>query len=140
MCDPETFELFSASNFDAYDRERYPAPLREGLAHHGLQLSDVLAVTQDFGCWVLCRTGIFRVGLRGMFKKRTEIDAFIAYAAIESYRVEPSGPHSRRLVFIGRDGKEVARIDFSAAGMETTPAMAAAQCDRIRAVIDAATR
>jgi hypothetical protein len=139
MYDMELHPMFEASNFDAYDRERYGPALREALAHHGIGVGDVVAVTQDMGCWAICRTGVFRVTILGIFKKRNEIGRFIRWRSLDGYRVEPSGPHTRRIVFLGADGRKVDQIDFSAAGMNNTPAMAAAECDRIVAAIRSVT-
>jgi hypothetical protein len=125
--DPETFSLFQESNFDTYDSgsDRYSAVLRAGVEQHGLELSDVLAVTQDFGLWAICTTGVFHGSLRGVFKKRIEIDPLIPYSRVSAIREEPSGPHTMRIVLTGGDGKELARMDFSAGGMENTPQLAA---------------
>jgi len=112
--DHETFELFDESNFDAYDRDRYAPVLREGLAQHGLPLEDVLFVEQDGGMWVFCRTGLFRASIEGMFKKRTEIGAFIPAAQLGSVGVEPASPHALRLLVLDRADKPIAKIEFSA--------------------------
>jgi hypothetical protein len=90
--DPQTYGLFEDSNFDAYDSgaDRYGAVLRAGLDRHGLELSDVLAVTQDFGLWAFCRSGFFNGDLRGIFKKRIDVGDFVPY---------------------GHGGAELARID-----------------------------
>ena len=126
--DPETSSLFRTSNFDAYDsgEDRSSAVLRAGLDQHGLVLADVAAVTQDMGLWAVCRPGLFYGTLRGLFKKRIEIGPLIPWAHVDSVREEPSGPHTMRIVVQGVDGKTVARIDFSAAGMHNTPEQAAA--------------
>src|SRR5207247_1424640 len=105
--DPETFDLFEDSNFDAYDSggDRYPAVLKAGLQQHGLALSDVLAVTQDFGLWAICKSGIFHADLRGLIKKRIEVDELIPYREVSSVLEEPSGPKTMRIVVKGRDGR-----------------------------------
>jgi hypothetical protein len=135
----ELYSLFEASNLDAYDRNRYAPVLREGVAQHGLQINDVVAVTMDFGCWAICRTGAFRATIVGIFKKRNAIGPFIRWSDLSGYRIEPSGPHTRRIVFVGHDGRTVDKMDFSAGGMDNTPAMAGAHCDRIAAAIRAVT-
>jgi hypothetical protein len=131
--DFETFALFEASNFDVYDSgsERCPAVLKAGVAQYGLELSDVLAVTQDLGLWAICTVGVFRGDLRGMFKKRVEVGELIPYSEVNSIRVESSGPHSKRIVLIGHDGKALTRIDFGAGGPGNSPAQAAAYCDHV---------
>lgn len=134
----ETFALFKESNFEAYDRDRYPPVLEEGLAHHGLDVDDVLAVAQDFGLWVICRQGIFHADLRGLFKKRIEVDDLIPYSKMAGIRVEPSGPHTRKLVIKGSDSRQLASINFSAAGPERTIDGAATHCQRIANIAESA--
>ena len=138
--DPQTFSLFQDSNFDAYDSgaDRYGAVLRAGLDRHGLDLSDVLAVTQDFGLWAICRSGLFNADLRGIFNKRIEVGEFIPYDQVSSIRQEPSGPKTGRIVIEGHGGQELARIDFSAGGMENTPEIAAAHRERIYRILESA--
>ena len=133
-----TFGLFHESNFEAYDRQRYPAVLEEGLARNGLGVDDVLAVAQDAGLWAICRQGIFHADLRGIFKKRIEVDNFIPYSQMSEIRVEPSGPHTRKLVIKGSGSKKLAQIDFSAAGPERTIEGAATHCQRIARIVEAA--
>lgn len=130
--DHETFHLFDASNVDAYDSGagRYPMVLKAGLAEHGLELDDVLAVTQDLSLWVICRTGIFEGSLRGMFNKRAQIEPFIAYATIDAIRAERSGPHTSKIV-VTAGGRKVAQIDFRAGGPDRTLEEAAAHHHRI---------
>jgi hypothetical protein len=130
------YRVFENSNFDPYDRDRYPAVLRSGLEHHRLELSDVLAVTQDLGLWAICRTGVFRAGLRGVFKKRIEVGDLIPYSSVASVHEQSSGPHSRKLVLIGNDGGKVAQIDFSPAG----PARTIEQADACRTSVLGALR
>lgn len=131
--DPQTYRLFEESNFDAYDSgsDRYSAVLREGLRQHGLELSDVLAVTQDLGLWAICESGVFRADLRGLIRKRIEVDQLIPYSEVSSIREEPSGPKTQRIVLTGGNGQELARIDFGAGGMDNTPEIAAAHRNRI---------
>ena len=135
--DPETFQLFEESNFDAYDSgsDRYPAVLKTGLNQHNLELSDVLAVTQDLGLWAICTVGVFRADLRGVFKKRIEVDELIRYSQVSSIEEEPSGPHTKRIVLKGTDGKEIARINFSAGGMDNTPDMAGRYRSRVYQIL-----
>ena len=138
--DPQTFGLFEDSNFDAYDSgaDRYGAVLRAGLDQHGLELSDVLAVTQDFGLWAICRSGFFNGDLRGVFKKRIEVGEFIPYTQVGSIGQEPSGPKTGRIVIVGHGGEELARIDFSAGGMDNTPEIAAAHRERVYRILERA--
>lgn len=135
--DPGTFQLFDESNFDAYDSgtDRYPAVLRAGIKQHGMELSDVLAVTQDLGLWAICTIGIFRASFVGVFKKRIEVDDLIRYSQVTAIRQEPSGPHTMRIVLTGNGSNVLARIDFRAGGMNNTPQMAAAHGSRIYRVL-----
>jgi len=113
--DHETFGLFMESNFDAYDSEsgRYPAVLKAGLQRHGLKLSDVLAVTRDLqGLWAICRVGVFCADLRGMFRKRIEVDRLIPYSEVTSIRREPTGPRTSRIVLM-HGSEKLAQIDPS---------------------------
>ena len=139
--DPDTYSLFNQSNFDAYDSDadRYPAVLKAGIAQHGLDLSDVLAVTADMGMWAICTAGVFHGSLRGMFKKRVEVERLIAYSEVTQMQEVRSGPHSARIVLFGGGSKELARIDFSAAGMNNTPELAAAHRRRIYQILQRAT-
>jgi hypothetical protein len=136
--DLRVFGLLSESNFDAYDRERYGPVIEAGVARNGLAIEDVLAVTQDLGLWAICTTGIFRADLRGMFKKRIDVDDVIPYARIASVRVEPSSPHTRKLVVRDGNSKKLAQIDFSAAGPARTIEGAAAHCERILQIVEQA--
>jgi hypothetical protein len=135
---PQVFRLFKESNFEAYDRQRYPAVLEEGLVQNGLGLDDVLAVAQDSGLWAICQQGIFHADLRGIFAKRIEVDDFIPYSEMMEMRVKPSGPHTRKLVIEGSDSKKLVDINFSAAGPERTIEGAAAHCQRIAGIVKSA--
>lgn len=112
--DIRLFQLFDESNFDAYDRERYVPVLEAGVAHNGLTLGDVLAVTQDFGLWAICTQGVFRADLRGILKKRIEVDDLIPYSRIMEAQVEPTGPHTAKLVIRDDDSGTLAEIRFNA--------------------------
>lgn len=90
----DMFSLFDDSNFDAYDKQRYPEVLEAGVARHGFDLDDVLAVTQDFGLWAICR--------------------------IEEVRVEPSGPHTGKLVLLDPADEKLGQIDFGGGGPNRT--------------------
>jgi hypothetical protein len=136
--DHQVFRLLSESNFKAYDRQRYPPVLEEGVAQNGLSIDDVLAVAQDFGLWAICQQGIFHADLRGLLKKRIEVDALIPYAEMTEMRVAPSGPHTRKLVINGSSSKKRAEIDFSAAEPERTIEGAAAHCERIARIMKSA--
>jgi hypothetical protein len=129
------FGLFQESNFDAYDRERYPAVLEAGIAQNGLTADDVLAVTQDFGLWAICTTGIFRADLRGVFKKRIEVDDLIPYGRMMEAQVESSSPHTGKIVIRDDDSKKLAQIDFSAGGPSRTLEGEQAQCRRIMEIM-----
>lgn len=133
--DMHLFGLFDDSNFDAYDRSRYPAVLEAGVAQNGLTTDDVLAVTQDFGLWAICTTGIFRADLRGMFKKRIEVDPLIPYGRIMEAQVEPSGPHSGKIVIRDDRSKDLAQINFSAGGADRSVESEQEQCRRIMEVM-----
>jgi hypothetical protein len=123
--------LFDESNFDAYDRGRYPPVLEAGVAQNGLTTNDVLAVTQDLGLWAICRTGIFRADLRGVFKKRIEVDDLIPYRQIMEAQVEPSGPRTAKIVIRDDDSKQLAQIGFSAGGPDRTVESERAHCRRV---------
>ena len=59
MNDTRMFSPFDDSNFDAYDKQRYPEALTAGLSRNGLDLEDVLAVTHDIqGLWAIFKQGI----------------------------------------------------------------------------------
>jgi hypothetical protein len=136
--DPETHHLFEESNFDPYDGDRYAPVLKAGLAQHGLDLSDVLAVTEGFGVWAICRPGIFEASLRGVVRKRIEIGKLIPFSQVTSIREEPSGPKTMRIVLMGGGSTELAQIDFGAGGMENTPEIAAAHRSRIYRILEQA--
>jgi hypothetical protein len=133
--DHETYALFKESNFDAYDRERYPAVLKAGLAQHGLALSDVLAVTSDLGLWAICTVGVFRGDLRGLMKKRIEIGPLIRYAELSSIEQEPHDPGTTRIVLNARDGKRLARLDLWLGGTDGTRAGSAVYQDHIYRIL-----
>jgi len=135
--DSETFQLFYESNVHPYDcgSDRYPAVLKAGLKQHGLELSDVLAVTSDLGgLWAICRVGVFRGLLRGVFKKRVEVDEFIPYSEVTSIRQEPSGPHRSRIVLMG-GSNERARIDPSPRTTDDTSETTAAYRNHIYRIL-----
>ncbi|HEV7492539.1 hypothetical protein [Baekduia sp.] len=113
------YHLFEDSNFDAYDRGRYPAVLRSGLEHHRLELSDVLAVTQDFASGRSAGPASSERTC-AVCSKRIEVDDLIPYSSVASVHEQRSGPHSRKLVLIGQGGGKVAQIDFSPAGPTRT--------------------
>lgn len=133
-------ELFRASNFEVADRHRYPEVLEAGAAQNNMSTNDVLAVAHDVGLWAICRAGIFRAGLRGMFKKRIEVDDLTPYSLIVSIGIEPSGPHTRKVVIHGLGGKKLAQINFTAAGPARTVDGAAAHCARIQQIAEGARR
>jgi hypothetical protein len=129
------FGLFDESNFDAYDRQRYPEVLQAGCSTHGLSTEDVLAVTQDFGLWAICKQGIFRADLRGMFKKRIEVGEMIPYSRIMEVQAEQSGLRAVKLVVRDDDSRELAKIEF---GPCESADAAAAQCRRILQIMEPA--
>jgi hypothetical protein len=133
--DLHVFGLFEESNFDAYDRQRYPEVLQAGCSQHGLSAEDVLAVTQDFGLWAICKQGIFRADLRGMFKKRIEVGELIPYSRIMEVQPEQSGPRSIKLVARADDSTELAKIEF---GPCESMDLAASQCRRIVQIMEPA--
>jgi hypothetical protein len=134
------FSLFDESNFEAHPKQQYPPVLEVGLAQHGLALDDVLAVSQDFGLWAICKQGVFHARLKGVFNKRPEVDPFIPYSEIMEARAEPSGPHTGKIVLYGLDGKKIAQVDFSAAGPEKTIEGEQAQRRRVFETMDRAWR
>lgn len=136
--DHETFELFMDSNFGAYDSysDRYPAVLKAGLKQHSLELSDVVAVTQSFGLWAICTIGVFRGDLRGVFKKRIEVDELIRYSEVTSIEQERTGPHTSRIVLIG-GSRELASIDPSPRETGETSEMAGAYRNHICRILAA---
>ena len=136
----QMFSLFDESNFEAYPKQQYPPVLEAGLTQHGLDLDDVLAIAQDFGLWAICRQGIFHARLKGVFNKRPEVDRFIPYSEIAEARVEPSGPHTAKIVLCDLDGGKLAQINFSAGGPEKTLEGEQAQCRRILQILETAWR
>ncbi|MGA8744965.1 MAG: hypothetical protein WB507_03770 [Solirubrobacterales bacterium] len=135
-------QLFQESNFEAADRDRYPAVLEAGVTQNGISTDDVLAVAHDLrsGLWAICTTGVFRADLRGMFKKRIEVDDLIPYLQVVSVGMEPSGPHTQKVVIYGSGGRKLAQINFSAAGPARTIEGAAAHCARIQQIAEGARR
>lgn len=133
-------ELFQVSNFEAADRRRYPEVLEVGVAQNDMSTDDVLAVAHDVGLWAICRTGLFRADLRGMFKKRIEVGGLIPYSQIVSVGIAPSGPHTQKVVIYGSSSKKLAQINFTAAGPARTIEGAAAHCVRIQQIVEGARR
>lgn len=127
--------LFEESNFDAYDRQRYPEVLQAGCLQHGLSSEDVLAVAQDFGLWAICNQGLFHADIRGMFKKRIEVDELISYSRIMEVQSEQSGLRSVKVVMRGDDSRELAKIEF---GPCESMDLAVAQCRRIVQIMEPA--
>ncbi len=136
------FSLFDDSNFDAYDKQpdRYPKVLEAGLVHHGLDLEDVLAVTQDLGLWAICRQGIFYASFRGAFKKRIETGNLIPYSEILEARVEPSTPRTGKIVLYDSSEKKINQIDFSAGGPNRSIEGEQAQLKRVLQLMEKAWR
>lgn len=137
------FSLFDDSNVEAYDKrdDRYPAVLKAGLSHNGLDLEDVLAVTADFyGLWAICNQGIFKGALRGWFRKRIETFDLIPYADIAEARVEPMSPHAGKIVMYDISDKKSAEIEFSAGGPRRSVEGEQAQCRRVLEIIEGAWR
>jgi hypothetical protein len=136
--DFHVFRLLDESNFDAYDRGHYGPVLEAGIAKHGLDIEEVLAVTQDFGLWAICTSGVFRAALRGVFKKRIEVDDLIPYSRIEEVRVESSSPRSGKLVMLDVSNTKLGQIDFGAGGPDRTIEGEKAQCERIMQIMERA--
>jgi hypothetical protein len=132
--DTHIFELFEASNFDAYDKDRYVAVLEEAAAGNGIATADVSAVAQDLGLWAVCTTGVFRADLRGVFKKRIEVGEVTPYSLISHAQIEPAGPHTAKVVLRGEGSKRIAQVEFSPAGpgrtVEGPPLIAATSSRR----------
>jgi hypothetical protein len=137
---PHTFRLFEESNFDPYEKQRYKAVLEAGLERNGIEMGDVLAVTQDLGLWAICRQGVFRADLRGVFKKRVEAGELIPYSLIEEARVEPSGPGTGKIVMADAGGKKLGQIDFATGGRYATRDREAEQLRRVLGIIEEAWR
>ena len=72
--------------------------------------------------------------MRGIFNKRIEVDPLIPYSEVRSIDEESSGAKTMRIVLRGNGG-ELARIDFSAGGMDNTPEMAAGHRRRILRIV-----
>lgn len=136
--DMHVFRLFDESNFDAYDRNRFPPVLEAGVAQNGLTTDDVLAVTQDFGLWAICTTGIFRADLRGVFKKRIEVGDLIPYGRIMEAQVESAGPRMGKIVIRDDDSKALAQIEFGAGGPDMTVESAHGHCRRVMEIMRSA--
>lgn len=143
MDDMQMFSLFDDSNLDAYDKQRYPEVLRAGLEHSGLELDDVLAVTQGFGLWAICKQGLFSANFRGVFNKRIEVDDFIPYSQILEARVEQIfRPEGAKIVLYDNSEKQFAQIEFTPSGgrFSTTSEDELAQCQRILQIMEGAWR
>jgi hypothetical protein len=143
MDDMATFSLFEDSNFDAYDKSRFPEVLAAGLRQHGLELADVLAVTQDFGLWAICKQGLFTADYRGVFKKRIEVGELIPYSQILEVRTEQIfRPEGLKLVLYDNNENKFAEIKFTPSGgrFSTTPDQERAQCRRILQIMEGAWR
>jgi len=143
--DMRMFSLFDDSNIEAYDKrdDQYPAVLEAGLTQHGLDLDDVLAVTKGFGFWAICRQGIFRARLKGVFKKQPEVDDLIPYTEILEARVEQIfRPEGAKIVLYDNSEKKFAQIEFTPSGgrFSTTSEDELAQCQRILQIIEGAWR
>jgi hypothetical protein len=138
--DMDVFSLFDDSNFDAYDKQRYPDLLRAGLAEQGLELEDVLAVTHGFNLWAICKQGLFQARLRGVFNKRVEVDDLIPYSKILEARVEQVfRPEGAKIVLYDNREKKFAELEFTPSGgrFSTTPQQELAQCQRVLRIIEA---
>jgi hypothetical protein len=114
------YELLDRSNFEAVYRPRYEQVVEVAAAEVGIAIDDVLAVAHDGGLWAACASIIFRADLRGILKKRIDIAESIDYREISEVRVEPSGPHTHKVVLNGENRKRLAQINFSAAGPSRT--------------------
>lgn len=140
MNDMRMFALFDDSNFDAYDKQRYPEVLTAGLSRNGLDLEDVLAVTHDIqGLWAICKQGIFRSDLVGWVRKRIETYDLIPYADIVEARVEQIfRPEGAKIVFYDNSEKKFAQIEFTPSGgrFSTTSEGELAQCQRILQIME----
>ena len=135
------FSLFDASNFDAYDKQRYTQVLSAGLEHNGLELDDVLAVTKGFGLWAICKQGLFSASFRGVFNKRVEAGDLIPYSRILEARVEQIfRPSGAKIVLYDNSEKKFAEIEFTPSGgsSSTTSEDELAQCQRILQIIKGA--
>ncbi len=143
--DTRMFSLFDDSNVGAYDKrdDRYPAVLEAGLAQHGLDFDEVLAVTKGFGFWAICKKGIFHARLRGVFNKQPEVDDFIPYSQILEARVEQIfRPEGAKIVLYDNNEREFAQIEFAPSGgrFSSTSEDERAQCQRILQIMEGAWR
>jgi hypothetical protein len=137
------FSLFDDSNFDGYDKQRFPELLEAGLGEHGLEPEDVLAVTHGFNLWAICKEGIFQVGLRGVLKKRTEVERLIPYTEILEVRVEEIfRPKGAKLALYDNSEAKCAQIEFTPNGgrFSTTTEDELAQCRRVLQIMEGAWR
>jgi hypothetical protein len=129
------YELLSRSNFETFDRDRYEEVVEIATSELGLDLESVLAVAHDGAMWAACRACIFRADLRGVFRKRVEVGTPLTYREISEVRVEPSGPHTHKVVLRGPDRKRLSQIDFSAAGPARSVEGAYAECQAFYQVL-----
>lgn len=139
------FSLFDDSNVEAYDKQddRYPAVLEAGLTQHGLDFDEVLAVTNSFGFWAICKRGIFHARLKGVFNKKPEVGDFIPYSEILEARVEQVfRPEGAKIVLFDNSEKKFAEIGFTPSGgrFSTTSEDELAQCQRILQIMEGAWR
>jgi hypothetical protein len=93
MTDPEIFRLFEDADYDersAYYRQRDAGYLPIALDRHGIDISEVHAVTSADGCHAICESGILEVGESGFFRK-TMTTRLIPWADVgEVVRTEPT--------------------------------------------------
>ena len=134
------FSLFNDSNFDAYDKRRYPEALEAGLERHSLELEDVLAVTKGFGVWAICGQGVFSTCFRGIFNKRVEVGDLTPYSQILEAKVEQIfRPEGAKIVLLDNSEKKIAEIEFTPSGgnRSTTTEEELAQCQRVLQIMEA---
>ncbi len=132
------YELLDRSNFEAVDRPRYEQVIEVAAAEAGIAIEDVLAVAHDGALWAACTSTIFRASLRGILKKRIDISESFDYHEISEVRVEPSSPHTHKVVLNGENRKRLAQINFSAAGPSRTIEGAYLDCQTFAEAIKSA--
>jgi 3-oxoacyl-(acyl-carrier-protein) synthase len=132
------YELLHRSNFEAVDRPRYEQVVEVAAAEAGITIDDVLAVAHDRALWAACTSTIFRANLRGILNKRVEISKSLDYREISEVRVEPSSPHTHKVVLNGENRQRLAQINFSAAGPSRTVEGAYRDCQTFAEAIKSA--
>lgn len=82
--DLQGIRLFDDAGIDAYSRRKLEKMLYEALAAKGLELSDVIALSEPFEFVLITRHGIVEVHERGGFRKRTEVGDLLSWDHIKA--------------------------------------------------------